>query len=508
MLTTICDELGVSYPRGEVSGKALADILNQHLLGSFRSGRRTVVIIDEAQDLGAAVLEQVRLLTNLETSKHKLLQIFLVGQPELKRLLARTELRQVAQRITARYHLTPLGPMETHEYIRHRLQVAGVRRRLFSDGAQRRVHRLSGGVPRIINILCDRALLGAYSRDAASIDAATVRRAAREVSDGALRWHWLRSPATYAAVAGLVGIVVGFVLFALLEHVAPGHARGEAARSAAPSLPSQPIAAGAGGSGLETRPQMAPPSRRAVAAQSSLPLRRLPVSVAVTAEGAGVESPPIAAPPPLDELLADATLRSSTREGFDRLLSYWQIDSTEVPREASEICDWLSDRGLRCWFRRGSLEDLRALNRPAIVELMDAGGMRHHLVVTGVEAGRVWFDLGNRTASFDLVEVLRRWNGGFIVVWQPPLPAVDGIYPWTRGEAIVWLRERLAEIRGVPLRLPASDVYDDELKAQVLAFQRAHNLEQDGIVGPQTFIQLNTVLSDAHTPLLTPAVDG
>jgi general secretion pathway protein A len=180
-VATVCDELGIPAPPGPPSGKGGVEALYRYLLAAHGRGRRSVLIVDEAQQLTGDVLEQIRLLTNLETATTKLLQIILIGQPELGRLVARRELRQVAQRITARYHLRPFTRPETAGYIRSRLRVAGGRAALFSPAALRAVHRRAGGIPRLINVLCDRALLGAYAHDRPRVTAAIVRRASREV---------------------------------------------------------------------------------------------------------------------------------------------------------------------------------------------------------------------------------------------------------------------------------------------------------------------------------------
>lgn len=161
LLAALCDELQIAYPAKTLRLKLMVDIINKYLLAAYARGRRTVVMIDEAQNLSFDVLEQVRLLTNLETSQTKLLQIILVGQPELTALLAKDDLRQLAQRITARYHLKALSFKETAEYIRHRLLVAGCGTQLFNNSAVRTIYRRSGGIPRLINTICDRALLGA-----------------------------------------------------------------------------------------------------------------------------------------------------------------------------------------------------------------------------------------------------------------------------------------------------------------------------------------------------------
>jgi len=201
LLATVCDELHVAYPAGAPSLKALVDALDRYLLDAHARGRRTVLVIDEAQNLSREVLEQLRLLTNLETTREKLLTIILIGQPELRQVLAREDLRQLAQRVTARYHLRPFTPAETHAYVMHRLQVAGQRRPIFRPSALRTLHRLSRGIPRLINTISDRALLGAYAGGRALVDAPTVRRAAREVLGTPAR---LRRWVPVASAAGSV----------------------------------------------------------------------------------------------------------------------------------------------------------------------------------------------------------------------------------------------------------------------------------------------------------------
>jgi general secretion pathway protein A len=180
LLASICEELGIKYPAGASSVKIFVDLINERLLQSHASDRRTLLIIDEAQNLSAAVLEQLRLLTNLETNRAKLLQIVLIGQPELRDILNKTDLRQLSQRITARFHLEPLSLKETSDYIKHRLAIAGSQRNLFPQSVIRRLFRRSKGVPRIINLICDRALLGVYAQGRDTVDKKTLDIAAAE----------------------------------------------------------------------------------------------------------------------------------------------------------------------------------------------------------------------------------------------------------------------------------------------------------------------------------------
>src|SRR5437762_3840338 len=180
-VAVVFDDLGISRPENGTTLKNSIDHLNKNLLESHAKGRRTVLVIDEAHKLSHEVLEQVRLLTNLETTKEKLLQILLVGQPELTSLLAQADLRQLAQRITARYNLTPLTRRESAEYVITRLRVAGAQHPIFTRGALDTVHRLSRGTPRLINTLCDRALLGAYAHGKNRVTGTIVRRASAEI---------------------------------------------------------------------------------------------------------------------------------------------------------------------------------------------------------------------------------------------------------------------------------------------------------------------------------------
>src|ERR1700692_3799404 len=210
-LLTICEELGIGVPDAATdSRKDLGGILNHYLLRAHAEGRRIVLVVDEAQNLAPEVLEQVRLLTNLETNTQKLLQIILIGQPELRELLGRNELRQLAQRITGRYHLHPLSRDETVAYVRHRLRVAGATNDIFSPAALSEIYRLSVGVPRVINVICDRALLGAYSMDRHRVTATLVRHAASEVFCRLFAPNWL----PWAAIAG-TAVVLTFATAAL-----------------------------------------------------------------------------------------------------------------------------------------------------------------------------------------------------------------------------------------------------------------------------------------------------
>lgn len=213
LLAAICDELKIRYKKTDASLKLLGDKITQRLQKNHDAGKKTILIIDEAQHLQPAVLEQLRLLTNLETNTKKLLQVILIGQPELQQLLQRNDLRQLAQRITARYHLLPLNLSEVQQYVRFRLKVAGCERPVFNDKAVKKLYELSGGIPRLLNLLADRALLAAYGKQQAVVEAYEVQRAAAEIlplnqastTEKSLPgWLW--------PLLALFGIILGFLL--------------------------------------------------------------------------------------------------------------------------------------------------------------------------------------------------------------------------------------------------------------------------------------------------------
>ena len=239
LLQSICEEFHIAPEHGVTSVKGYVDAINRHLLASHAQGRNNVLIIDEAQNLSAAVLEQLRLLTNLETSERKLLQIILIGQPELRAMLARPELEQLAQRVIARYHLGSLSADETASYIAHRLAVAGSTARApFAPRLMVQIHKLSHGVPRRINLLCDRALLGAYVENQPQVTRHILHKAAAEVfaeeapvaSPGRLRWLQLAG----GVLAGAA--VTAALAWHFLPALAPAPLASPAVAVASPAL--------------------------------------------------------------------------------------------------------------------------------------------------------------------------------------------------------------------------------------------------------------------------------
>ena len=465
-LLTICEELHVHVPEsGRGSTKVLMDLLGRHLLDTHARGRRVVLIVDEAQNLGTETLEQVRLLTNLETATTKLLQIILIGQPELRELLDRPELRQLAQRITGRYHLSPLSQAETAGYVKHRMRVAGATAEAFTPTALREVHRLSHGIPRVINVICDRALLGAFTQEDHRVGAALIRQAASEVYGRPVPAPWLKWATAGAVAAALV--FVGLGLWGLF------------AERAGPSA--------------------AAPSPETTAATDPLP---------VTPDPSPTSPAPVALPEvavPLEQLLVRHGNDTTTEAALGKLFGLWGI--TYDPARGRG-CDQAVTQGLECLFQKGSWAQLRTLNRPAILTLTDDVGRMHQVVLTALDDEYATFELGNETRDVSITVASRYWFGDFLLLWRPPMAVARVLTPGSRGADVRWLRESLRAAQGLPPAPAGNDLYDDDLARLVQDFQRQHRLTVDGVAGVQTQIVLDTVLSATGSPTIVAPVAG
>lgn len=462
-LLTICEELGLPVRESERSSlKALVDALNRYLLEAHANGQRVVVIVDEAQNLSADVLEQVRLLTNLETPTHKLLQIILIGQPELRDLLQRVELRQLAQRITGRCHLAPLSRPETAGYVRHRLRVAGATAELFTSGALKEVHRLARGVPRVINVLCDRALLGAYTREEHRVTARLVRQAVGEVYGRPVMPAWARWIAAGSVAAGVALLAFGGWRF--LESDARRSAR------------------------VVAQTEIGSP---AVSAPASAP------SAAAT---------PAAQPPRVAELLRAHANQTDPDTAFMRLFLLW---SGSYQPDAGDACQQAFQQGLQCLVQRGSWGQLRALNRPAILTLTDDQGFEHQVVLSELEDEHAALEIGGRRQPAGVADLSKYWYGDFLALWRPQIARARALSVGMRGNEVRWLRQSLEKLQGVAPSAASADVFDAQLVRLVEDFQREHRLAVDGIAGVQTQIALDTALRDPDTPFLqTPRAPG
>ncbi len=448
LLATVCDELGIAYEGTQPSLKTLTDSLHAFLLKNHAQGRKTVLLIDEAQHLDFDVLEQIRLLTNLETHSEKLLQIVLIGQPELAQLLQRPELRQLNQRITARYTLAALNPAETAAYIRHRLQVAGLPagRELFPPEVVRGIHRATRGIPRLINVLCDRILLGTYGRNRAQADRQVLSQAINEVlgeADTNRRRHALRG---FGAAALLLLLIVGVWWLA---------------RASVPQLPVSPV------------PALAVPDATVATAAPALP----PAVIATAA--------PAAADPPSSpawELLPAVALQA-----------LWEVQATGPAPPLELLCDGSVRFPLSCV--RGSAatwQELLVLNRPLLLDLVTPARFSAAALFLGESAGSalLWSPEGLQRVPF--VELAPRWQGGYRLLWRPPEAFSGPVGRTDSGPVVADIARLFAQLDEQPEPL-ATQKYSAALAERVRLFQVNQRLRADGVVGEQTLLRLNVL---------------
>ena len=452
LLSTICVEFGIACAPGNTSIKVFVDCINGYLLEAHAKGRHTVLIIDEAQNLSAELLEQMRLLTNLETDERKLLQIILIGQPELGLMLEQPELRQLRQRIVARYHLGPLTRAEVAAYVHHRLEVSGAQRQLFPARLLGRLYRLSGGVPRIINVLCDRALLGAYVQGKERIDGATLAQAAHEVFHQPSAWRgWLR--ALTAGVIVLAGAALALAVYW--------------------KEPSKPALAA-------LQPGIAAPAAAGTPAQPLLSDAKL--------KAASLDAL---------EWPADKPLGDSRSLAYSALFHAWgaQYQGGDACRQAESL-------GLRCRSARGGLDDLRELNRPAVLLLRNGQNREFHAMLNTLDDKTAVFALGAHVKAVAIGALAEQWSGQYTLFWRMPPEAHQDIRPGERGPAVAWLNRQLSQMQGRAAEPGENLLFDQALMRQVKQFQLAEGLIPDGFVGPRTLIRL-AAMADKAAPKLT-----
>ena len=466
-MLTLCEELGILVPdSAETSVKDLIDILNRYLLRAHSEGRRVVLVVDEAQTLAPELLEQVRLLTNLETETQKLLQIILIGQPELRELLARNDLRQLAQRVTGRYHLDPLSRDETSSYIKHRLRIAGATNDIFTPSALHELYRVSGGVPRLLNIIADRALLGGFSSDRHLVGPDLVRRAAAEVYGRRVLPAWL----PWAIALPSLALVAAAVVLAW--------PRGESG-AVAPGTPAATTANPAAAAGAVPAATAAPSAAPATAPATA-------ATVSATADLPGA-------------LLAPQA-RTSTDDAWWRLLQLWQARYVSSGEDA---CTQALRQGLECLAQRGSMATLRGYNRPAILTLR-SGSQTHAVVLTRLDDSSAQLLLGQGTLTVPLAALQALWSGDFVLLWKPGSLDTRPLSLGMKGEPVRQLRARLASWQGQPVDKGGSAYYDESLQTRMRQFQQRNGLPVDGIAGLQTQAMLDAALPQPGTPVLTP----
>ncbi len=507
LLQTINVEFGL--PADATSKKALIDQLNRHLLAQRRADRRSVVVVDEAQALSVEVLEHLRLLSNLETTTEKLLRIILVGQPQLRALLAHPELAQLNQRITLRWHIGPLARDETVAYVGHRLAVAseGQVRDVFSTPALRAIHRRARGVPRLINMLCHRALLAAFAAERRTVRLASVRRAYREVATLPLPAPPARQPRVAWASAALAAGVAGMALGGL--GVAPWLR--DLAPQAALTAP-ETVVANAAPEPDEPLPAAAP---EAVSMSSETPARAgEPTAAQVAAVQPVAAAPPPPAPDPTSEVearLAALAPDASARTALDAVLRAWQVPPLG-PDEAAAAADFqriAGRRGLEHLVITGNTAMLRLLDVPAVLELRLPGatGPRYAALVGMQDRAPVLVSGDGTPLAVQAAFLEKAWYGQAHVFSRD----FESLGPGTldggaRGARVTRLQGLLKHIGAYGG--PESGLFDPATAAAVLDFQRSRYVSADGIVGPLTRAALYAAAGGYPRPTLTSAAGG
>ena len=436
-----------------LGGKALFDALSVYLLEAYARGERVVVIIDEAQNLSADALEQVRLLTNLETETQKLLQIILIGQPELRDTLARPELRQLAQRITARYHLRPLDERATSSYLRHRLNTSGAKRFPFSADAVRRIHRHSGGVPRLINVIAERALLGGYAQDLLTIDAKTVDRAAAEALAPSAESRDRHDRTPLITVGALV-VLAAVIAFAL--------SRGQTSETAAAAVAASTV----------TTPAVTAPAGTATASSNA--------HIALGGEA-------------LLKRILD-TPADSSREWL-ALNTRWKTPAS-VRKNSADACPPTLAPGWRCQRSRASLDQLLRLDRPVLLRLrVEPSAVWASLL--GGDTTKVRVSLNGSAIDIDRIALNTVWNGEYLAIWPAP-DSLEARYASGDTSAREWVSKRIR----------ADGINHTDPAAALRAFRASHGLRDSAALDADTVFVLANRGSGPRLPGTIPSEKG
>ncbi|MEA3547069.1 MAG: AAA family ATPase [Thermodesulfobacteriota bacterium] len=488
LLATICEEFGINIQGKLNSIKMFVDHINSFLLRSHAGGRKAVLIIDEAQNLSVDVLEQIRLLTNLETNERKLLQIIMLGQPELKEMLQCAELRQLAQRITARYHLEPLAEREVGAYVAHRLTMVGGRSRIFPASTIKLLYQLSKGIPRLINIICDRALLGAYVQEQEQVSTSILKKAALEVfGDDDQQQNRKMS---YWSIAALFLFFSGAILAAAYYYQKPQR-EAESVSQADGVEKVEPITP------IDHLETIDPAETRKKAVMVEQVALVDPVTQP-TADPDEVE---------IQKEIDDTDINIETREisqlkwpgdkafeesndmAYTALFASWAVPY--IPG-SGRVCAFAESYNLRCLDLQGSFDSLVALNRPAVLTLYDENGERFFATLTAFHGRTATLVIGSESKIVTIEDIGSRWFGEYTLLWAKPGKYTSAIKPGNTTENVDWLDKKLALIQGRPPGSRDSMNFDDALASQVKKFQFSRNLVPDGIVGPQTIIHLNS----------------
>lgn len=488
MLLTVCEELGVkAWEDGEPSVKNLTDYLYAHLLNNHMRDKNTVLLIDEAQMLSAEVLEQIRLLTNLETNSKKLLQIVLVGQPELNELLAQPRLRQLSQRITARFHLEPLSEKETEFYIEHRLKVAGkkIGKKFFPPKILHRIHSFSGGVPRLINILCERLLIGAYGHNKFEVDDEIFKIAYKEVEGNRKIIHTgnrTRNPNTNRILLGTSVVAICAVMI-LGYNLLGGSETG---------LNKKPTFEGVVEGAIKRELEIYPRTLPALGFEETSNSSSTTTSAKANTSNANLTAVNKSTIPntinPQDYQVAKESI------ALERLFKVHDIRT-----ELEAYPCWETDKhGLSCErIKLKTWDELRSLNRPVVLELITPAKHQAYSVVIGLNKQyALLIDNNGQRIATPLADLGMQWTGQTMYLWHKPKDYSSPVSYGTSSPIVEWVAQQFSLIdrQTIPL---AHENFTIPLRERIKIFQAQYELESDGIIGARTIMKLNEALGIA-----------
>ena len=471
LLATICDDFHIDYPEN-ASIKILVDSLNIFLLESNKADRRTVLIIDEAQNLSVDVLEQLRLLTNLETNHRKLLQIILLGQPELLSLLARPELRQLSQRVTARFHLDALNLDEVFGYIQYRLEVAGAKGILFPPKSVKRVYKISKGIPRLINLIADRALLGTYVQNQLEVQVSTINKAAKEILG-------TRAPKIDTKQ------IVGAVLLTSFMSIVTAYYFQDSSKITAEF---EPLAEEENKSASKQAPSVLEGTVvETVSDNLNTPIKDFYLS------SFNLEDQNTNQLNNKNASFDDIKGTDDLTTIYTELFEIWGINI--VLNSASNPCYIAKVVELRCYSNVGNLYEIAQLNHPAIIKLNS-----EYFIVESISDQNIRLQANGQYFRLNKSELLNQWDGAYTLLWRFSSQFKNLIRLGDDGMTTQYLQERLVS-NGSDSAQFSSSTFDTGLEESVKGFQLKVGLVPDGIVGDQTWIHLNSRL-DNNIPFI------
>ncbi|MDE0887540.1 MAG: AAA family ATPase [Myxococcota bacterium] len=510
LLQSISEEFGLVAE--ERSRRQLLSALNTFLLDCHGRDRRVVLIVDEAQNLSIETLEQIRLLSNLETTSSKLIQIILMGQPELETKLDSDALRQLRQRVTVRWSLRAFSVKDTAAYVQHRLYVAaGAERDIFTPAALREIHRLTGGIPRLINVLCDRALLVGYAEGGHRVGTKWVRQAAREVPDAARRVGVAGSSRRFWALAAclLLAVVAGLGLGLGRWGFVPGWERASDTVLAPVASARQAVLPGElknpqppGGS-VTVIVELPPAGANATAGVAELAVAVPGAFEPQGGDGSASRLEPAAEAAFLEAVLLGQSSEAAVDSATRATLALHGIEfSGEAIDSADQAISEVRLQGLGALdFGAENFVALLDLNYPALLGLA-AGSETRWVALVGVEGDEGYLmGLGTESPLRISLETLEsHWDGGAWVIWNPYVNLPNEISEGSRGVGVLWLQDALSRLGYLGTHM--SGVFDQASHEGVMRFQGEHAVAADGVAGPRTQMLIYSALDEFAPPQL------